>query len=147
MKIYNPASVASVVYGFLTALLFRVNAAFGTFGLNPQRINDNDTGTEAWAGGVGQFAQVDFPAGTRITQFRQFGNVTNNGDGTWELAIRDAAGVWQDWVLAIATRDLASWSGWDSSGGEVICSAIRLVCRTVDTAAARSRINQLEVKH
>lgn len=135
-------------YGELTVVaLFQLIGAFGTFASNPQSINDKNTGSLAKAQAIDEYAEVVLPSLLKITQFRQYGVAANNGDGYWKIQYKNIAGNWVDWVTGIGTRTSASWGGWDSSGGEVIASAIRLVCTTVDTNGEGNLIGELEVKY
>lgn len=144
MKLNNPAAAAAVVYARLLLVGFRWSPGFGTCA-NADNINDNNVGNTAQFNVVDEYAQMELPGGSDITQFRHYGNVGNNNDGFWKVQYRNAAGAWVDWVTGIATRG-ATWSGWDSTGGTVTTSAIRFVCTTVDTGSGgESRVAELEV--
>lgn len=137
---------ADIAYARLTVAQFQARPATGTFGYTPEEVNDNDTGSDAKANGADQYAEILFPTGAKITQWRQYGDTTNTGDGRWKLQYLNAAGVWTDWQTAIPCRTSADWSSWDSSAGEVVASGIRLVCTTNDSAGT-TEIGELEVKY
>lgn len=131
----------------VTIAEWRANAATGTFASFPQRINDNNTGTQAAANAEGQYAEVDLGLIRGISGFRHFGQIDNTGEGRWKLQYWSmATHAWIDWVLEIPVRTTADWSGWDSSGGDIIGSKVRLVCTTVD-GSTFNRIMQLEVRY
>ncbi|GAH62929.1 unnamed protein product, partial [marine sediment metagenome] len=132
-------------YPQLTLGGFRVNPAIGDM-LNPERINDTEFGTYAKGWEEALYAQVDLPQPYRITQFRQYGTTSNNGDGRWTIQYLDIEDVWQDWVTSIPTVTINDYGAWDSSGGEVVAKAIKLICTTVDTGVYDSAIFELEVK-
>ncbi len=125
----------------LTVALFQENVATGTID-TPAALNDNDTGTCAFADAVAEYGEVDFGKNVTIYQYRQFGKVTNNADGRWKIEYWD--GSWHDWVMGIATRTTADWSAW-AAGPVVVCSKIRLTCTTVDGGANKSEIMELEI--
>lgn len=133
-------------YGRLTVKGFQFNPATGTFNTTPEHINDGNTGTNGVANALNQYAEVLLPAPLHITQFRHFGNAALTGDGRWKIEYLDVAGAWQDWVENIVIRKTADWSGWDSSGGDVVAIAIRLVATTMDTLSSNI-IEELEVKY
>ncbi len=81
-----------------------------------------------------------------IKQYRQFGEVNMNGTGRWKITYFD--GEWHDWETGIVIRTTADWSGWvEPAAGVVLCSRIRLICTTVDTAIGQSRVGELEIKY
>lgn len=130
---------------------FQANAATGDFASTPQAINDNNTGTVAYADTVAQYAEVDYGKVISLNQFRLFGNVSHAGDGDWKVQYYNlATHAWVDWVTGITTRATADWGSWDSSGGEVITNKIRLVATTIDTCdggADRNYCGEMEVKY
>lgn len=135
----------TVAYGRLAAGSFRVVPGTGTTD-HPDRLNNNDTGSPDTTSVQSQYADILFPAALKITQFRHFGNATLTGDGTWELQYMNAAGTWVSWKTGISTRNTADWSNWDSSAGEVVALAIRLIATTLDSLT-QNIIGELEVKY
>ncbi len=131
---------------YLTVAEFQHIPAFGDFASNPQNINNNAVGTAAGANNINQYAEVTFSCPTKITQWRQFGNDQNTGDGRWKLQYLNVSNVWTDWQTAIPVRTTEDWSNWDSSAGEVVALGFRIVCTTVDTNTF-SNIEELEVKY
>jgi len=140
VTIVDPSSYG---YGSLSVAGFQLNPATGTAS-NPQNLNNNNTGSAAGFDVIDEYAQVDFLEVVYITQFRQYGHISNNGNGTWTIQYQDVNGAWHDWVTGIATRG-ASWSGWDSSGAAVPARAIKVICTAVDTGIADSALAELEV--
>lgn len=144
----RPAEVAAAEYTPMDVEHHRAISAVGDFdGTQPSsKVNNNDPTNGANTTSVGTYAEIVLPAAMKITQFRQYGNTSNNGDGAWKIQYKDIDGIWNDWVTGISTRALASWSSWDSSGGEVVAIAIKLIATTVDSSGY-SRIGELEVKY
>lgn len=127
-----------------TAARTKVNAATGTFNANPEHINDGNTGTVANASAVNQYAEILFDAVMRIDQYRQYGNVSNNGTGRWTLQYLDPiTNAWVEWVTGVHTRTSSDWSG-QVAATEVLAAGIKLICTTVDTAIPNSYIGELE---
>jgi hypothetical protein len=127
-----------------TAAMFDAFVAKGTFYSNPKNINDGDTGTYGAAATIGEYAQVAYGQLVKISRWRQWGEGSNNGDGSWKIQYWDLpTQAWVDWVTGIATRKAASWSDY-ASATEVITTAIKLVCTAVDSAT-ESFIHELEV--
>lgn len=134
----------------LTVNEFRFNPATPyNASTNPQAINDGDTATYMTVngGGVGtaRGAVVGFPAAARITEWRQFGHTDNAGGMNITIEYMDILGNWVNWVTGITTRNTADWSLWDSSGGEVIAVAIRIVGQ-IAIAGAGWKLPELEVR-
>ena len=138
---------AAAAYGHLTVAAFQFSPAEGTFNSNPQYINDTLLVNAANAHVIGEYAQVTLIAPSKITQWRQYGDTGNVAPyGVWKIEYLGVDEAWHDWVTGIACLDSNSWSGWDSSGGEVVAIAIRLTCTTVD-GSQYSRLRELEVKY
>lgn len=130
----------------LTVAHFQVNPATGTFNVDVDNINDNNTASIAQTSGVNEYAEVEFDLPVVIRQFRHFGDITMTGDGRWKLQYYD--GEWHDWETGIEIRITANWSDWTFPvAGAKLCSKIRLVTTTVDTAIGASEIGELEIKY
>lgn len=143
--ISNPGG-ESPAYALLTVKGFQFNPAFGTVA-GPANLNDDNTGNSTNSDTIGKYAQVDFPGGAKLTQFRHFGNVGNAENGEWKIQYLNANGDWIDWVTGISTRAAASFTSWIATGGEIEASALKLVTVAVDTGSGgESRIAELEVK-
>jgi len=115
---------------------------------NIWRLIDGDLVTGmVQAMALNQWAAVHFSVPLHITQFRHYGNDQMNEDGFWKIQYMDANGDWVDWKTGIPTRK-ASWSGWDSTGGDVIAYGIKVQCTTLDSGAGGSNtmMAELEVK-
>lgn len=136
---------ASITFGEMLVAEMQERAAGGTLQA-PTALNDNNTAVVAYATTLAQYAEIALRGPTRMTEFRQYGSATNNGDGEWTIQYRGLDGVLRDWVTGIATRASADWSGWDASGGPVTAIAIRLICTAVDTQP-NSQIAELEVRY
>ncbi len=133
--------------GPLTVAQWQANAATGT-AATPQSVNDNNTGTQSNANGVGEYAEIEPDAVARfvVKQYRVYGDVSQNGDGTWKLEYWDGS-AWQDWETGISTR-VASWSGWvEPAAGVIITSKMRLTAVTLDTAFNENLCSQIEAKY
>lgn len=135
--------VAAQVAVEATVALFQANPATGTFSTAPQNTNDNNTGTQAQSAATDQYAEVDFDKVVLIRRWRQFGSVSNNGDGTWKIQYYNlATHAWVDWVTGIVTRVTADWSSLTTET-EVLTDRIRLVNETLDSG--QNRVGELEV--
>lgn len=141
---HSPTSAAG--YGRLTAEGFRLLPGSGNMD-DPSYINDNNLSNYTLTAVQDEYLIVMFAAALRITQFRQHGNVYNDGDGAFTLQYMDTSGNWQDWKTGVATRATEDWGGWDSSGGEVVAIGIKLICTTIDGGGSGSVFNELEVKY
>lgn len=141
-------TVVPGAYTELTVAYFQVYPATGTMPSFPEHVNDNNTGNLSTGWAIGQYCEINLGGAFKLTQFRHYGAIANNGDGVWKIQYYDIAGAsWEDWVTGIATRATADWSNWDSSGGEISTNKIRLVITTVDSGAGgQSNIAELEVK-
>ncbi|GAJ06710.1 unnamed protein product, partial [marine sediment metagenome] len=131
----------------LTVALFQVNAATGDMD-TPAAINDDNTGTLAFADTVGKYAEVDFGAAYHIREYRHSGTTDNNGDGKWKIQYWDGDS-WEDWQTNISTRNAVTWSSWSAPTlGMRSTTKIRLVCTALDTRPApdKSYIGELEIR-
>lgn len=135
----------TVKYYPLELVDFQANSAIGTMNA-PQYINDNNTGNPSYGDAIGEYAIVDFKQLVKMTQYRQYGDGTQNGDGAFRLDYMDEDGVWQEWVATFATRPTGNWSNWVSVG-EVIAQKLRLWTLAVDTGVTKSYMRELEVKY
>lgn len=137
----------SAVFKEGTVADFQVNPATGTFTNNVVGVNSNNTANAARADNVDEYAEVDFGKVVELTQYRHYGEATNNGDGSWKIQYYNlSTHAWVDWVTGIATRG-ASWSGF-SSPSNIATSKIRLVCTGLDSGAPnKSYCGELEVKY
>ncbi len=124
---------------------FKVNAATGTFSSNPERVNDG-TDLDAKANATDQYAEIKVGKWVRLDQWRILHDGSNIGNGAWKLQWRDVDNGWHDWKTAIPTEDSNEWTAM-ASEAEIITTAIRLVCTTVDTGPYGSVIRELEVSH
>ena len=137
---------AASLYREGTVAGFQANAATGTV-QTPANINDNDTGTYILGDAVDEYAEVDFGKVVELTQWRQFGNTNNNGDGSWKIQYYNlSTRTWTDWVTGIATRTTADWSTFCVETA-IVTDKIRLVCTAVDSGASDSLMMELEVKY
>ena len=139
----NSLTVPAQIFAPLSATLFRLIAAIGDVA-TPENINDNNTGL-ALAFTLNEYAIIELVGLFKITQYRQYGVVTNTGDGAFKLEYQDDSNAWHDWVTGIAVHVVAGWTEWVSVS-EVVCKAVRLSCTTQDTVG-QSRITELEVKY
>ena len=119
---------ASISWGApaLTVADFQANAATGTFILDPQKINDNNTGNYGAGNVNGQYAEVDLGSTFKAKQSRQFGHISNSGS-VFKVEYYD--GSWHDWVTGVNARNTANWSNW-SDIGEQEMSKIRITVTT-----------------
>ena len=123
---------------------FQANAATGT-ATDPANLNDASVASECNMDAVNEYAIVDFGKVVQLTQFRQYGNVNNNGTDTINIQYYNLnTHAWVDWVIDVTSRATADWSNWDSSGGTITTDKIKLMCITVVTAF---RIMEIEVKY
>lgn len=132
--------------GKLTVLHFQIQPATGTFSSSVANLNNNNYTNYCGGNTINQYAEVYFYALMRMTQFRIYGKSGLTEDGRWKLQYLNSAGVWTDWKTGIPCRATETFSAWDSSGGEVIGNAIRLVVTTVDSSSISS-LKELEVKY
>ena len=140
----HSAAIAAVAH-LLTDAAFQCPLATGTFQHYSERINDGDVGTYSEAGTIDQYTEVDFGVPYKIKKYRQYGNVNNNGDGSWKIQYWDGA-AWQDWETGIVTRVTADFSAFVApAAGIKTTTKIRLVCTAVDTKPG-SMINALEIR-
>lgn len=98
---------------------------------------------------VGNTVYVLFTNFFRIRKFRYYGYADQtNLDGRYKAQYRNTSGVWTDYVLNIPSRG-ATWSNWDSSGGEVVADGFRFVSTALETAPApdRNSFTEVEVKY
>jgi len=129
----------------LTVLGFQRYAGTGTMG-NPFYLNDNNTGTGTALEAVNDYTEVDWGIPRRISEWRQYGNITNNGDGRFKIQYWDGS-AWVDWETGIATRTTADWSAWSApAAGAKTTEKIRIVCTTVDTGLGGGYIMELELR-
>ncbi len=128
----------------LTAALFQSYTATGDC-TNPANINDNNTGTYALWANINLYTEIDFAGAFYfISQFRHYGTVDCDGNGIWKIQYKSILGVWVDWVTNISLRNLASWSGWNTSGGQRVCAGIRIVATSLDSGS--HRMPEIEIK-
>ncbi len=140
------ADAPTPVYAELTVTGFQFNNATGTVA-NPDRSNDGNIANFALAISQGQYAEVTLPSVTHITQFRYYGQLFQNLDGFWKVQYKDVNDQWIDWITGIATRE-ASWTNWDSSGGQVIAKALKMIATTLDSrGGGESNLGEWEVKY
>lgn len=129
----------------LTTPVFRAIPGKGTANV-PASINDNDTTTITAFIEVGRYIVVILPGVFHISQWRQFGNTSNTGNGRYLLEYLDEAGAWQEWQTAVPVRTTADWSNWDSTPAEVTAIGIRITCSVEDTYG-QNNLAELEVKY
>lgn len=125
---------------------FQTNPATGNIStLDPEsNINDNNTATTIRGNTVDGYAEVDYGKPVLIKRWRQFGGLSNNGDGIWKLQYFDLiTNAWADWVTGIATRTSADWSDYVTETAK-ITTKVRLVCIAVDTCGF-SYLGELEM--
>jgi len=128
-----------------TVAIFQATPATGNFTTSPENINDNNTGTNAQATVIDQYAEVDFGRAVAIKRYRQFGSTDNNGDGSWKIQYWDlTTGAWADWVTGIATRVGTTWSELITEDLKYT-TKIRLVATAIDTLLTKNYIFELEV--
>ncbi len=108
---------------------FQANPATGDFSY-PQYLNDGSLSTITDPTSVGQYCEVDFGKLVKISRFRHYGYFNSTTDGRFKLEYKDSLGVYHDWVTGIIPVLGKYWSGFDSSGGEVICQGVKLTCTT-----------------
>lgn len=137
---------SDVVYAWLTVARLQTYSALATgTSQNPTVLIDNDIATFDVYDAINEYGEILFPSVQIITQFRYYGYVNHNNDGVWKIQYLNTSYTWTDWVTGMSTR-AASWSGWNSTGGEVEALGIRWVCTTVDSQG-HSRSYELEVKY
>ena len=137
----SPALRFVKAYPALTVRAFQKNAATGTFNVNPQNINDNNTANWANGNAVGMYCQILFPFPATITQYRLYGDVSNNL-GVVKFQYLSLANVWTDWIAGIVPHATATWSAW-VAGTMKRAKGIRVAI----TATPTVYIRELEVKY
>ena len=126
---------------------WQANAATGTW-TNPQYINDGETVNGCYPTVVGQYCEINYGKIISVNQFRHFGHPAFAGDGRVKLMCWDlVAHAWVDWVTDIPPETTGNWTDWDSSGGEIITSKIRLVSVVLDTGPDGGVWKEFEVKY
>lgn len=129
----------------LTASGFRVNAATGT-ATNPERINDNNAGTNAVMDAVNEYCEIVFDKVYRFNKYRYAGYASHVKDGTYKIQyFNHSTDTWTDWVTEISTRD-GNWSDWVSDG-TVITSKVRIVATALDTFVNQNFPGEFEMKY
>ena len=97
---------------------------------------------------INQYAQVYFDSVKIISDFRQYGNVANNGTGRWTIQILNPiSDQWEDWVTDVAVYGTTAWEGSWTSATKVWAAGIKIICTTVDTGSPGSYIGEFEVKY
>jgi len=126
-----------------TVAMMQTWAAIGTM-LNPEQINDGNTGNEASANAVGMYVEIPFGDLVKITQWRQFGHTSNGTSDRYKIQYWSViTNAWVDWVTDITPRNTADWSDW-ASNSEVITTKIKVI---ITTYVAIIRLPEIEVKY
>lgn len=116
---------------------------------NPDRLNDGLT--DAYSGfTLNKYAQILFFDVIKINQFRLFKAILSSADdGEITIQYRNPVdGSWVNWVTGfIVPEDANEWMNWDSSGGTILCSGIKIICTKVDTTSGAVHIQEVEVKY
>lgn len=137
-------AIPSVVYGELGIEAMELIPATGNM-VDCQYINDGETAAFAYTAALTKYCEIMLPAPAHITQFRHYGSSQNTGNGVFKIQYKSLAGAWTDYVTGVALDTVGEWSAWNSTGGDVVAVAIRLVITTLDDSAY-TRVGQLEVK-
>lgn len=141
------ADLDSILAKFLTADIFRENAATGTAN-NPARINDNVLqvhGDQSSFDAINEYAEIDLGVHRFVSLFRMYGSEDMSGNGRWKIQ-HWGGSSWIDNTTDIAILTSTAWGAWTALTTTILTTKIRLVATTLDTAGGENELGELQMK-
>lgn len=115
---------------------------------NPEVINDGSVGVNTEFT-LNEYIIIELWSPRKITQFRFYKDTGESADdGELKIECRAPDRSWNAWVAGkVIPHDAQEWMSWDSSGGEAVCTAIKVTCTKVDTTLGKVSVYEIEVKY
>ena len=113
-------------------------------GVDPENINDNNTGNYGDLVNINSYFTVDFGKLVQLTRFRHYGVATGQTGGKFKVQIRNMYDhTFHDWLTNIDINHTAAWSSF-TTGDKIITDQVKIVVTTIPSGT-NSYIAEAEV--